>query len=116
MKSSKEHREQLARREKALQAEASTAIKAPPVKSFSAQMPAFTYTSLCPDRGLREPPEPRREPEEWECPVCYWDSTNDDEMTNAVITDYRGDFYDWECTAHWTCPVCGHEFDTWESN
>ncbi len=55
MKSSKEHREQLARREKALQAEVATAIKAPPVETFSAQMPAFTYTSLCPDPALREP-------------------------------------------------------------
>ena len=34
MKSSKEYREQLARREKVLQAEADTAIKAPPVETF----------------------------------------------------------------------------------
>lgn len=61
MKTSKEHREQLARREKALQAEAATAIKAPPVKSFSARMPAYTYTSLCPDKSLRKPP--KRKPE-----------------------------------------------------
>lgn len=56
MKSSKEHREQLARREKALQAEVTTAIKSPPVMSFSAQMPAYIYTSLCPDRKRRKPP------------------------------------------------------------
>ncbi|MEY8357054.1 hypothetical protein AALB39_27435 [Lachnospiraceae bacterium 54-53] len=54
-KSSKEHKGQLARREKALQAETATMIKAPPVETFSAQMPAFTYTSLCLDPELREP-------------------------------------------------------------
>ncbi len=32
-------------------------LKAPPVMSFSATNPAYTYTSLCPDRSLREPPK-----------------------------------------------------------
>nr|DAM27050.1 MAG TPA: hypothetical protein [Caudoviricetes sp.] len=33
-------------------------LKAPPVMSFSATNPAYTYTSLCPgpDRSLRESP------------------------------------------------------------
>ena len=60
-KSSKEHREQLARREKALQAEVATAVKAPPAKTFSATHPAYTYTSLCPDPRLRKVPRPRPE-------------------------------------------------------
>lgn len=44
-----------------LQAEADAAIKAPPVMSFSARMPAYTYTSLCPDPKLRK--SPRQKPE-----------------------------------------------------
>lgn len=44
-----------------LQAEADAAIKASPVMSFSAQMPAYTYTSLCPDLKLRR--LPRQKPE-----------------------------------------------------
>lgn len=55
-KSSKEHREQLARREKALQAEAVTAIKAPPAMTGSAMDPAYLFTSLCPDLKRRKPP------------------------------------------------------------
>ena len=31
-------------------------LKAPPVMSFSATNPAYTYTSLCPDRKRRKPP------------------------------------------------------------
>ncbi len=77
-------------------------------------MLAYTYASLFSDRRLRELPGQGRKPEEWECPECYWDSTNDDGMTNAVISVYRGDVYERECTVHWTCPVCGHESDTWE--
>lgn len=115
MSSKKEHAVMLST-EHARAAKQDHILKGPPATTFSARMPAYTYTSLCPDPALREPPAPKREPEEWECPVCYWDSTNDDEMINAVISDYRGDVYDWECTAHWTCPVCGREFDTRESN
>ena len=59
-KSSKEYREQLARREKALQAEITPAVKAPPAVTFSATDPAFTYTSLCPDPVLREQPGRRK--------------------------------------------------------
>ncbi|PJJ30517.1 hypothetical protein H171_4123 [[Clostridium] celerecrescens 18A] len=43
--------------------EAAIAVKAPPVMTFSATMPAFTYTSLCSDRGLREPPAKRKKVE-----------------------------------------------------
>ena len=52
----------------------------------------------------------------YECPLCHWDSTNDDEMENATISDYKGGFYDWEGTAHWVCPRCGTYFITDESN
>ncbi len=114
--SSKEEHAAILTTEHARAAKQDHILKGPPATTFSATHPAYTYTSSCPDRGLREPPEPWRKPEECECPVCYWDSTSDDGMTNAVISDYRGGFYDWECTAHWTCPVCGHEFDTRESN
>ncbi|WP_313187358.1 hypothetical protein [Lacrimispora sp.] len=115
-KSPKERRDQYVQAQRITTAEAAIAVKAPPVMTFSATMPAYTYTSLCSHRGLREPPEPRRKTEEWKCPECYWDSTSDVEMINAVISDYRGGFYDWECTVHWICPVCGHEFETLESN
>ena len=30
-------------------------LKGPPATTFSAKNPAYTYTSLCPDRGMREP-------------------------------------------------------------
>lgn len=43
-----------------LQAAADAAIKAPPVKTFSAQMPPYTYTSLCPDPKRRKPPERKK--------------------------------------------------------
>lgn len=56
MKSSKEHREHLARREKALQTETAIAIKAPPVTTGSATDPAYLFTSLCPDPKRRKPP------------------------------------------------------------
>ena len=55
-KSSKECRANKASVNSRLQAEADAAIKAPPVMSFSARMPAYTYTSLCSDRSLRKPP------------------------------------------------------------
>lgn len=61
MKSSKEHREQLARRETALQAESATAVKSLPVMSFSATNPPYTYTSLCPDPKRRKPPKRKKE-------------------------------------------------------
>jgi hypothetical protein len=34
--------------------------KAPPVETFSAKMPAYTYTSLCPVPALRKPPGKRK--------------------------------------------------------
>lgn len=57
-----------------------------------------------------------REPKEWECPNCHWDTTSDDDMSNAILSDYKGGFYEWSATANWTCPVCGYKFETWESN
>ncbi len=38
-------------------------LKGPKANTFSATHPAYTYTSLCPDRGLREPPKRRKEAE-----------------------------------------------------
>lgn len=52
-KSSKDCRAGRASVNSRIQAEADAAIKAPPVMSFSAQMPAYTYTSLCPDPKRR---------------------------------------------------------------
>lgn len=55
-KSSKDCRAQKESVNRRLQAEADAAIKAPPVMSFSARMLPYTYTSLCPDPNLRNPP------------------------------------------------------------
>lgn len=55
-KSSKDCRANKASVNSRIQAEADEAIKAPPVMSFSAQMPAYTYTRLCPDSKRRKPP------------------------------------------------------------
>jgi len=55
-KSSKDCRADRASVNSRIQAEADAAIKAPPVMSFSAQMPAYTYTSLCSDPKRRKPP------------------------------------------------------------
>ncbi|MDW2799879.1 hypothetical protein RZO55_20110 [Clostridium boliviensis] len=60
-KSSKDCRADRASVNSRIQAEADAAIKAPSVMSFSAQMPAYTYTSLCPDPKLRKPPRQKRE-------------------------------------------------------
>jgi hypothetical protein len=53
-KTSKENREERARREKALQAEIAMAIKAQPIKTGSAIDPAYIFTCLCPDPDRRE--------------------------------------------------------------
>jgi hypothetical protein len=55
-KSSKDCRAQKESVNRRLQAESDAAIKAPPVMSFSAQMPAYAYTNLCPDPSLRAGP------------------------------------------------------------
>jgi hypothetical protein len=52
-KSSKERREEMARREKALQTEIAMDIKSQPVKTCSAKEPAYLYTVLCPDPKRR---------------------------------------------------------------
>lgn len=57
-----------------------------------------------------------RKPRDWECPNCHWDTTNDDEMENAVLINFQGGFYEWSATANWTCPICGYKFETYESN
>jgi len=55
-KSSKDCRADRASVNSRIQAEVDEAIKAPPLISFSAQMPAYAYTSLCPDPKRRKPP------------------------------------------------------------
>ena len=46
-------------------------LKGPKVNTFSARMPAYTYTSLCPDPARREPPRQRKEVDhEAEIPIC----------------------------------------------
>jgi len=60
-KSPKERRNQYVRAQRITTAEAAIAVKASPVMTFSATNPAYTYTSLCPDPALREPPEHRKE-------------------------------------------------------
>ena len=46
-------------------------LKGPKANTFSARMPAYTYTSLCPDPALREPPKRRKEAEhEAEISLC----------------------------------------------
>lgn len=53
-KTSKEYREEKARREKALQTEIAFAIAAPPIKTGSATDPPYLFTCLCPDPKRRE--------------------------------------------------------------
>lgn len=53
-KTSKEYREEKARREKALQTEIAMAIKAPPIKTGSATDPPYLFTCICPDPDRRE--------------------------------------------------------------
>jgi hypothetical protein len=53
-KTSKECREEKAKREKALQTEIAFAITSPPVKTCSATGPPYLYTCLCPDPKRRK--------------------------------------------------------------
>lgn len=55
-KSSKEHKVDSVLRERVFQAELEDMIKGPPATTFSARMPAYTYTGLCPDLELRDKP------------------------------------------------------------
>lgn len=41
----------------AVAASAESAIREPPPNTWSARMPAYTYTVACPDPELREPPK-----------------------------------------------------------
>jgi 3-polyprenyl-4-hydroxybenzoate decarboxylase len=59
-KSPKERRNQYEQAQRITTVEAAIAVKAPPAMTFSATMPAYTYTSSCSDRGLREPPVKRK--------------------------------------------------------
>ena len=70
-KLSKERRKQYLQAQRITTAEAAIAVKAQPAMTFSATHPAYTYTGLCPDRGLREPPRYRKEAEhEAEISLC----------------------------------------------
>ncbi len=60
-KSPKERRNQYAQAQRITTAEAAIAVKAQPAMTFSTTHPAYTYTSLCPDRRLREPLRHRKE-------------------------------------------------------
>jgi hypothetical protein len=54
-KSSKERRGQYVQAQRITLAEAAIAVNAKPSMTLSATMPAYPYTSLCPDPELREP-------------------------------------------------------------
>lgn len=55
-KSSKERREEQAQVHRITMAEAAKSIKGPKPTTFSATMPPYAYTSLCPDPKLRTSP------------------------------------------------------------
>ncbi|WP_333648005.1 hypothetical protein [Lacrimispora sp.] len=55
-KSSKERREEQAQVHRITMAEAAKSIKGPRPQTFSATMPPYAYTSLCPDPNLRTSP------------------------------------------------------------
>jgi hypothetical protein len=59
-KSPKERQNQYVQAQRITTAEASIAVKAQPAMTFSARMPAYIYTSLCPDPKLREAPDKRK--------------------------------------------------------
>lgn|GEM_PF-1179344 len=70
-KSPKERRNQYAQAQRITTAEAAIAVKAQPAMTFSTTHPAYTYTSLCPDPGRREPPSLRKEADhEVEISLC----------------------------------------------
>lgn len=58
--SSTERWKQYSRTQRTTLAEAAAGIQGPPVMTFSSRMPAYTYTSLCPDPDLRKPLIKRR--------------------------------------------------------
>ncbi len=59
-KSLKERRYQYVQAQRITTVEAALAVKAPPAMNFSATMPAYTYTSLCPETALRKLPGQRK--------------------------------------------------------
>lgn len=60
-KSSKDCRADRASVNSRIQAELESMIKGPQVMTFSARMPAYTYTGLCSEPKLRKPPGPGAE-------------------------------------------------------
>jgi hypothetical protein len=61
--SSKDERATMLSTEQARAAKQDYILKGPPAMTFSARMPAYTYTSLCPDPALRETPAKRKKVE-----------------------------------------------------
>lgn len=59
--SSKDERATMLSAEHARAAKQGYVLKGPKADTFSATHPAYTYTSLCPDPALREPPKQRKE-------------------------------------------------------
>ncbi|HBE87183.1 MAG TPA: hypothetical protein DDW53_20330 [Lachnoclostridium sp.] len=59
--SSKDERATMLSAEHAKAAKQGYILKGPKPNTFSARMPAYTYTSLCPDPARREPPRYRKE-------------------------------------------------------
>jgi len=69
--SSKENHAAMHSMEHARAAKQGYILKGPKVNTFSARMPAYTYTSLCPDPARREPPRYRKEADhEVEISLC----------------------------------------------
>ncbi len=60
-KSPKERRNQYVQAQSITTAEAAISVNASPATTFSATHPAYTYTSSCLDRRLREPLRHRKE-------------------------------------------------------
>lgn len=58
--SSKEEHAAIVATERARAAKLEEMLKGPQAMTFSAQMPAYTYTGLCPDQELREAPGVKR--------------------------------------------------------
>jgi uncharacterized protein YbjT (DUF2867 family) len=69
--SSKEEHAAILTTEHARAAKQGYILKGPKADTFSAKHPAYTYTSLCPDPALREPPRYRKEADrEVEISLC----------------------------------------------
>ena len=50
---------------------------------------------------------------EYNCPVCNWNTLNDEEFKHQYIVDkwYNWSSYGYDFTIHAKCPDCGCEFE-----